>query len=684
MVELTDNELIEQAKGGDQYAFSVLYGRYEERIFNYAARLVGGDTHRAEEVVQNTFLIVYRHLHKYRPGESARPWIYGIAGNVARRFYKRKQREAMDVSIDEERGEGETPLKEFLKTKELSPVEALRTKEFYEHIQKAIDSLPEIYREALVLHDLEEVPYEEIQRILGVPYKTAARRVAVGRLLFRKKVDPGKFGLELFFLITGWKMIAGKLEQLFEKWRLDESTLALLADHELSETREALVSRLVRESEPLTRSLRAMEEAKILLGDAPRLRPATQLKVDVLRLIGEEPLPAAPWFAPALNIFTAMIESIRILPRAALSGMLVAVLTVSIGTYTFYIEGARTLRVEEVRGAPEQEGALLSKGKSIRLGEPIETHSNEELLLRRKSLFTLEVKEKTALTVERISRLGGIGRNEVAFQKGNFFFKSEEKLRIGDFLVNTPWFRITHRGTVASFSLSLTELRVAVLSGKIELDPLPEIRPFVPKNVLVSEGEEFIFNRESLKVVHRRIEKESVAALSEFSATQEIVLLGLAPKGKAKSLVGKSQKIAFSFVNIAEPQREKELKEIDRLFETPGPDVEASLLRIAQLLNELTTHYEQKGQIELAAKLTLIQAAVYDNLGNDESALVHLNSVAEKRELDPELRALALCAMGIIYEERLNDPIRARERYESALGFKDTTVAEEASERLNK
>jgi RNA polymerase sigma-70 factor, ECF subfamily len=198
MAEQSDNELIERAKEGDKRAFEVLYERYERRILDFTYRYLH-DMGLAEEVTQNTFLAVYRNLHRYHAGKSAAPWIFRIAQNMACSRYRHEKKSKRDVSLDAVRTEDEQPMLDFVETKEPNPQEMLRAKEYHEEIQKAIDSLPEKYKTVLILHDVEGLSYEEIQGALGIPYNTAAGRLATARLMFQKKINPNVLGLELFF-----------------------------------------------------------------------------------------------------------------------------------------------------------------------------------------------------------------------------------------------------------------------------------------------------------------------------------------------------------------------------------------------------------------------------------------------------------------------------------------------------
>ncbi|MBI4372770.1 MAG: sigma-70 family RNA polymerase sigma factor [Candidatus Omnitrophica bacterium] len=676
----SDNELIEQAKGGDHHAFSVLYERYRTRILNYVGRFLG-ERALAEEVTQNTFVAVFRNLHRYRPGKSAKPWIYQIASNLARNAHKTRKRAPQHISIDEPVREGEEgTLGDILKVKEATPSEALRAKEFHEEVQRAIDELPEKYREVLLLHDVEGTSYEEIQKILGLPRATVAKRLSRARLYFRRHINPSRIDVELF-LFFHFSEVTMKLGDVFEKWRLSDETIASFVDGELPEGRTRVVERLISRNTTLTAIVREMEQAKIILHEVPAFEPTPAFDARVMAAIEAEAQPEAAWLLQPLKIFDAVFEHLAVLPRGVLALMIASVLGVSTMSYVAQVENARSIRVEQAQGTPLQEGAVLARGQKIQIGKLVKTDAAEMLTIRRKDLFILEVKEKTSLTVERISKVGGLGENDISLHGGTLFFKSEPKLSHGDFLVKTPWFKITNAGTIASFALGPIDLKVAVLSGRIKLEPLPELKAEFPEPIFVNEGEEFIFDHETMSATHKTIGEETIKPLSQFSE-KEVVLLGLPPKDKAKTLVGKKQQFIFAVYNVDSEEDQKMIDEALRIF-SAGAEDKTALNRASAILLEVGKRYGKLGRFDTEAKLMLASAAILDHVGNYGIALEQLREVLENKAVDSQLRALASVAQGIIYEERLKDPTQAGEAYQKALEFKpETVISDESRDRL--
>ena len=202
MSELTDNDLIEKALKGEQKAFEMFYDRYADRVFGFLCRFLGNPT-IAQEATQNTFISVFNNLHRYRPGKSAAAWVFRIAKNSALKCYRSEKKSRLTLSLDrpaagEEENESST-LSDFIEASGKGPEEYLQSKQIQEEMQKAVNTLPEKYRVILILHDFEELSYEEVCKAVGIPYNTALTRLARARIMLKKKINPQKLGL-IFFI----------------------------------------------------------------------------------------------------------------------------------------------------------------------------------------------------------------------------------------------------------------------------------------------------------------------------------------------------------------------------------------------------------------------------------------------------------------------------------------------------
>jgi RNA polymerase sigma-70 factor, ECF subfamily len=184
--ESTDEVLAARAAAGDDAAFEALVVRYQHRVFRLACRLTS-DTD-APDVVQETFLQIYRHLSTFRGGAHFSTWVYRIATNAGlmhRRARARRPAEPLDEYLPHFDADGKlegTPDALQIASR---VEEVLDRRELAKKAQVAIDRLPDLYREAFVLRDLEELSTAEVAQVLGVEPVTVRQRVHRARLLVR-------------------------------------------------------------------------------------------------------------------------------------------------------------------------------------------------------------------------------------------------------------------------------------------------------------------------------------------------------------------------------------------------------------------------------------------------------------------------------------------------------------------
>ena len=184
--ELTDETLAARAVAGDDHAFEQIVGRYEARVFRLACRLTSETD--APDVLQDTFLQVYRNLSSFRGESQFSTWLYRIATNAAlmlRRVRARRPAESLDAFMPhfDERGmHAELPEQLMVASRvdELVDRRVLADK-----ARSGIARLPDLYRDAFVLRDLEEMSTSEVAQVLGVQAATVRQRVHRARLLLR-------------------------------------------------------------------------------------------------------------------------------------------------------------------------------------------------------------------------------------------------------------------------------------------------------------------------------------------------------------------------------------------------------------------------------------------------------------------------------------------------------------------
>jgi RNA polymerase sigma-70 factor, ECF subfamily len=185
-VEPSDETLAARAAGGDDAAFEAIVQRYQARVYRLACRLTS-DTD-APDVLQETFLQVYRHLSSFRGESRLATWLYRIATNAAlmhRRATARRPAESLEEYLPRFDADGRhmaTPVE----LQVASHADELLDRQFLAgRARDGIAMLPDLYREAFVLRDLEEMSTDHVARALGVEPATVRQRVHCARLMLR-------------------------------------------------------------------------------------------------------------------------------------------------------------------------------------------------------------------------------------------------------------------------------------------------------------------------------------------------------------------------------------------------------------------------------------------------------------------------------------------------------------------
>jgi len=182
-----DEALAARAAAGEEPAFEELVSRYQGRVYRLACRLTA-DEGDAKDVLQETFLAAYRGLPAFRGDSRFSTWLYRIATNAAlmqRRARARRPTESLEVFLPRFDADGvhaaEPPeLRAASRADEL-----LDRKLLAEKARAGLDRLPDIYREAFVLRDLEEMTTREVAELLGIDAAAVRQRVHRARLMLR-------------------------------------------------------------------------------------------------------------------------------------------------------------------------------------------------------------------------------------------------------------------------------------------------------------------------------------------------------------------------------------------------------------------------------------------------------------------------------------------------------------------
>ena len=189
-LEATEADLLERARQGDKEAFYNLVCPCERAVYIAAVTILNNSAD-AEEVAQEAVLKAFANLASFRGEAKFSTWLIQITINESR-LKLRKDRRHLYESVDEQRAddEGEYSPKDFADWREV-PSEALQRRELREALKQAIAHLPSMYREVLILRDVQQRSIQETAQILGLTEGSVKTRLLRARLRMRDALAPG-------------------------------------------------------------------------------------------------------------------------------------------------------------------------------------------------------------------------------------------------------------------------------------------------------------------------------------------------------------------------------------------------------------------------------------------------------------------------------------------------------------
>ncbi len=187
--DLPDNELVARFLEGNGLAFPELVRRYQSRLMNFIYRTIG-DRDRAEDLVQETFIRVYRHLHRFDQSKKFSTWIYTIASNLAKNELRNRSRNPLVLfqTIKKNWEADHRPLQ--WEDPSHRPDDLFRKRHLRDMVERAVEQLPEHHRAVFVLREMEGKTYEEISEITGVNLGTVKSRLNRARNNFAQIIAP--------------------------------------------------------------------------------------------------------------------------------------------------------------------------------------------------------------------------------------------------------------------------------------------------------------------------------------------------------------------------------------------------------------------------------------------------------------------------------------------------------------
>ncbi|MDX1699454.1 MAG: sigma-70 family RNA polymerase sigma factor [Melioribacteraceae bacterium] len=177
LTALTDEELIKEFQDNNTLeAYEILVSRFKDPLTNYVYRFLG-DRDICTDIVQDTMIKFYLHKDSYKSFAKFSTWIYTIAGNLARNELKRRKRRTI-FSLNEDDEEKKIQIED---NSFVSPERSTDSSLKGEIIQKALLKVKPVYREVVILRDIEGLSYEEIAEVTNLSIGTVKSRINRGR-----------------------------------------------------------------------------------------------------------------------------------------------------------------------------------------------------------------------------------------------------------------------------------------------------------------------------------------------------------------------------------------------------------------------------------------------------------------------------------------------------------------------
>ncbi len=186
---LDDSGIVSAHFAGEVQAFEELVERYQKRLLNFVYRTIG-DRERAEDLVQEVFIRVHRHLHRFDQSKKFSTWIYTIASNLSKNELRNRSRNPLVLfqTIKKNWDADHRPLQ--FEDRHHRPDDLYRKRHLRELVDWTVAQLPEHHRVVFVLRELEGKTYEEIAEITDCNLGTVKSRLNRARNRFAQLIAP--------------------------------------------------------------------------------------------------------------------------------------------------------------------------------------------------------------------------------------------------------------------------------------------------------------------------------------------------------------------------------------------------------------------------------------------------------------------------------------------------------------
>ena len=187
--KLDDGALVMRHLAGDSQAFGAVVDRYQARLLNFVRRAIG-DRERAEDLVQEVFIRVFLHMHRFDQTKKFSTWIYTIASNIAKNELRNRRRsplvlfQALEMSWNADHA----PLQ--FEDRAARSDDLYRQRAFRQAVERCVAQLPAERRAVFALRELEGMSYTEIAEIVGCNLGTVKSRLNRARAGFARMIAP--------------------------------------------------------------------------------------------------------------------------------------------------------------------------------------------------------------------------------------------------------------------------------------------------------------------------------------------------------------------------------------------------------------------------------------------------------------------------------------------------------------
>ena len=186
LTDETESKLIERLVQRDEHAFSQLVRLYERRVFSLVLRFLGNHA-EAEELSQEVFVQVFKAIGTFRGDSKLSTWIYRIAINLCKNRTKYlKLRQTDEAPTDDV---ADTTARSSNASHVERPDEMLAGKQLEQIVRRSILRLEPSFRECLILRDIEELSYEEVEQVTGLANGTVKSRIFRARAMLKEMVE---------------------------------------------------------------------------------------------------------------------------------------------------------------------------------------------------------------------------------------------------------------------------------------------------------------------------------------------------------------------------------------------------------------------------------------------------------------------------------------------------------------